>query len=267
MNPATARRAAAPRPPTATDRVYDGIYRAIVAHRLAPGARLREEELAESFAVSRTVVRQALQRLAQDQIVDLRHNHGAQVPQPGLEDAAPVFDARRVVEGEIARRLGDCQLVFFAPNVPQLMQRLRDRLARRFADAGVDFSATVAIVPWQDRASFHGLLSQADVYLDTLGFSGFNSALQAIECGLPVAAWEGRFLRGRLASGILRRMGLDELVAGAEADYVRIAVRLAQDAAYWGEVRERMVAGRAGLYGDEAPVRALERFLEGAVRA
>jgi DNA-binding GntR family transcriptional regulator len=91
---------------TATDRVYDGIYRAIVEHRLAPGARLREEELAESFAVSRTVVRQALQRLAQDQIIELRHNRGAQVPQPGLEDAAPVFDARRVVECEIARRLG-----------------------------------------------------------------------------------------------------------------------------------------------------------------
>jgi len=91
---------------TATDRVYDGIYRAIVEHRLAPGARLREEELAESFAVSRTVVRQALQRLAQDQVIELRHNRGAQVPQPGLEDAAPVFDARRVVECEIARRLG-----------------------------------------------------------------------------------------------------------------------------------------------------------------
>jgi DNA-binding GntR family transcriptional regulator len=91
---------------TATDRVYDGIYRAIVEHRLAPGARLREEELADSFAVSRTVVRQALQRLAQDQIIELRHNRGAQVPQPGLEDAAPVFDARRVVECEIARRLG-----------------------------------------------------------------------------------------------------------------------------------------------------------------
>jgi DNA-binding GntR family transcriptional regulator len=52
------------------------------------------------------VVRQALQRLAQDQIIELRHNRGAQVPQPGLEDAAPVFDARRVVECEIARRLG-----------------------------------------------------------------------------------------------------------------------------------------------------------------
>lgn len=92
-------------PATATQRVYDGIWAAIVEHRLAPGSRLREEELAERFAVSRTVVRQALNRLAQDQVIELRHNVGAQVPQPSREAAAQVFDARRVVECEIARRL------------------------------------------------------------------------------------------------------------------------------------------------------------------
>ena len=99
------RRATALPGPTATQRVQDGIYRAIVEHRLAPGARLREEELAESFAVSRTVVRQALHRLAQDQVIELRPNIGAQVPQPTREEAAQVFDARRVIECEIARRL------------------------------------------------------------------------------------------------------------------------------------------------------------------
>ena len=88
-------------------------------------------------------------------------------------------------------------------------------------------------------------MSQADVFLDTMGFSGFNTALQAIESGLPVAAWEGRFLRGRLASGILRRMGMDELVADGDAAFVDIAVRLAQDAAWWGSVRERMAGGGA----------------------
>ena len=103
MPASAARRTAAP--PTATQRVYDGIYHAILEHRLAPGARLREEELAESFAVSRTVVRQALHRLAQDQVIVLEHNRGAQVPAPSRADAAHVFDARRVVECEIARRL------------------------------------------------------------------------------------------------------------------------------------------------------------------
>jgi protein O-GlcNAc transferase len=167
---------------------------------------------------------------------------------------------------DIARRLGECQFVFFTPQPPELAAPLRRRLERAFAEAGLEAAAFVAWVPWQDRASFHGLMSQADVYLDTLGFSGFNSALQAVDCGLPPVAFEGRFLRGRLASGILRRMGLDELVAGTPAAYVEIAVKLARDAAYWGEVRERLIASRAGLYGDAEPVRALERFLEEAVR-
>jgi predicted O-linked N-acetylglucosamine transferase (SPINDLY family) len=167
---------------------------------------------------------------------------------------------------EIARALGECQFVFFTPQPPQLAERLRGRVERAFAAAGLEAAAFVAWVPWQDRASFYGLMSQADVYLDTLGFSGFNSALQAIECGLPVVAWEGQFLRGRLASGLLRHMGLDELVTGAPADYVRSVVQLARDAAHWGRVRERMIAARERLYGDAEPVRALERFIEAAVR-
>ncbi len=93
-------------PATATDRVYQGVYLAMLEHRLAPGAWLREEELAASFGVSRTVVRQALQRLAQDHLIELIHNRGARVPQPSLADATHVFEARRVVESEVARRLG-----------------------------------------------------------------------------------------------------------------------------------------------------------------
>ena len=102
-------KAASPREvaePTATDRVYEAIYTAILEHRAVPGTRLREEELATAFEVSRTVVRQALQRLAQDRLVELQHNRGAQVVVPTRELAAQVFDARRVVECEVARRLG-----------------------------------------------------------------------------------------------------------------------------------------------------------------
>jgi DNA-binding GntR family transcriptional regulator len=96
---------AAPPAGNAADRVYDAIYAAVIDHRLAPGARLREEELAQAFAVSRTLVRQALHRLAQDGVVLLRPNRGAQVPEPTRRDGEHVFDARRVVECEVVRRL------------------------------------------------------------------------------------------------------------------------------------------------------------------
>jgi DNA-binding GntR family transcriptional regulator len=92
-------------PVQGADRVHDAIYGAVVDHRLPPGARLREEELAETFAVSRTLVRQALHRLAQDGVVQLRPNRGAQVPAPTREEGEHVFDARRVVECEVVRRL------------------------------------------------------------------------------------------------------------------------------------------------------------------
>jgi DNA-binding GntR family transcriptional regulator len=92
-------------PVMAADRVYEAIYAAVIDHRLAPGTRLREEELAETFAVSRTLVRQALHKLAQDGVIVLRHNRGAQVPEPTRRDGEHVFDARRVVECEVARRL------------------------------------------------------------------------------------------------------------------------------------------------------------------
>jgi len=94
-----------PAPVMAADRVYEAIYAAVIDHRLAPGSRLREEELAETFAVSRTLVRQALHKLAQDGVILLRPNRGAQVPEPTRRDGEHVFDARRVVECEVARRL------------------------------------------------------------------------------------------------------------------------------------------------------------------
>jgi DNA-binding GntR family transcriptional regulator len=92
-------------PARAADRVYDAIYAAVVDHSLTPGSRLREEELAEAFGVSRTLVRQALHQLAQDGVITLEAHRGARVPQPTRQDGQHVFDARRVVECEVARRL------------------------------------------------------------------------------------------------------------------------------------------------------------------
>ena len=73
-------------------------------------------------------------------------------------------------------------------------------------------------------------------------------------------------MRGRLASGILKRMGLAELVAASEEDYVSLAARLATDREYRTRVRERMQRARGALFEDRAPIRALEDFLLEAAR-
>jgi predicted O-linked N-acetylglucosamine transferase (SPINDLY family) len=162
---------------------------------------------------------------------------------------------------EIARRLARCRFVFFTHRLAALSAKLSRRLQGEFARNGLDIDGFVSFVPWQDKAGFYGLMERADVFLDTIGFSGFNTALQAVECGLPIVTREGRFMRGRLASGILKRMGLTELVASSEQDYVALAVKLARDAGYGGHVRNRIAESSHALFGDLAPIRALETFL------
>ena len=171
---------------------------------------------------------------------------------------APQYDSVII---EIARALGRCRFVFFKSPLNSAWDKLRRRLEAAFARSRLDFDDFVSFIPWQDRPGFYGLLKRSEVFLDTVGFSGFNTAVQAVECGLPLVTREGRFMRGRLASGILRRMGLSELIARSEEDYVALTVRLVRDHAYREQVRERIDASRHVLFSDLAPIRALEDFL------
>lgn len=80
------------------DAIYRTINDAIIEHRLRPGARLREDALAEVFGVSRTGIRKILQRLALEHLVTLTPRRGASVTRPSAEEARDVFAARQLVE-------------------------------------------------------------------------------------------------------------------------------------------------------------------------
>ncbi|MGF6178304.1 DNA-binding GntR family transcriptional regulator [Ensifer sp. 4252] len=89
-------------PATRWSPIYYGLRDAIVAHRLAPGTKLPEDELASIYSVSRTVIRAALQALAHDRIVRLEPNRGAFVAQPSTREAREVFEARALIEPKVA---------------------------------------------------------------------------------------------------------------------------------------------------------------------
>lgn len=94
----------APRPAAPTDgEMHRRLFEALLDQRLAPGTRLREDELAQTFGVSRTRVRQLLIRLAGEQVVTLTPNAGARVAEPSADEAREVFAARRLVEPELLK--------------------------------------------------------------------------------------------------------------------------------------------------------------------
>lgn len=176
---------------------------------------------------------------------------------------APQYD---FVIIEIARRAERCNFVFFVSSgTKHLSEKLKERLRQKFKNAGLEFDNFVKFVPFLGRGEFYGLMERANVFLDTIGFSGFNTAMQAVECGLPIVTKEGCFLRGRLASGILDVIGLSDLVTHSEEDYISLAVKLAHDGNYCQQIKDRM-RNSLPLYDDLEPLRALEDFFTNARR-
>jgi predicted O-linked N-acetylglucosamine transferase (SPINDLY family) len=173
---------------------------------------------------------------------------------------APKDDA---VWADIARLAPEAHLVFFEAGPPLSNSALRERLERAFAAQGLDFAAHASFVKVLSRPQFFALMRRSALFLDTIGFSGFNTVMQAIECALPVVTVEGDALRGRFGSGVLREMGLGDCVAKDASDYVEIALRLVHDAAHRADVKARMLAAKPRVFATEASVRAFESFLLG----
>ncbi|MCU0966630.1 MAG: GntR family transcriptional regulator [Burkholderiaceae bacterium] len=86
--------------PTDAD-IHARLAEALLDQRLAPGQRLREDELGQAFGVSRTRIRQVLIRLASEELVTLVPNAGARVAEPTPDEAREVFGVRRLLEPEL----------------------------------------------------------------------------------------------------------------------------------------------------------------------
>ena len=112
------------------------------------------------------------------------------------------------------------------------------------------------MLPQRGHADYLAVNRCCDAMLDTLHWSGGNTSLDAIACGLPIVTRPGRFMRGRQSAGMLAHMGLAEVVARDEDDYVARAAALASDPALRHDVRHRIEAARGVLFDDRAPTRA-----------
>jgi DNA-binding GntR family transcriptional regulator len=100
------------------DTVYEAIKRDIITGALQPGERLHEVQLAERFATSKTPVREALNRLVQDDLLAVFARVGYAVTPCTVEDAHAVFDFRAILEGAAvelaARYITDAELTQLA---------------------------------------------------------------------------------------------------------------------------------------------------------
>lgn len=84
--------------PVSAEQIAERVLDAIASRRLPAGTKLGEDQLGRAFGVSRTVVRQALHRLAHVGVVTLIANRGAFIAEPSERQIADLYAARRVLE-------------------------------------------------------------------------------------------------------------------------------------------------------------------------
>ena len=155
-----------------TQRIVESITTAIVERRLMPGTKLVEQQIADIFGVSRTVVRQALNQLSRDRLVTLEPARGAFVAKPSPQEAREVFEVRAMLETALVKQL--CAQITDA----QIAELRAHLAAEAQAVARTDVSGRTRLL-----ADFHVVLARMlgnDVLADLLADLLTRSSLIAL---------------------------------------------------------------------------------------
>lgn len=101
-----------------SDRAYAMLREALIGFRFAPGERIRELRIAEELDLSRSPVREALNRLASEGFVTLLPNRGFVARAFDPDDLLNLYDLRAVLETaafeRMCRRADDAELAALA---------------------------------------------------------------------------------------------------------------------------------------------------------
>ncbi|MEL6456672.1 MAG: tetratricopeptide repeat protein [Cyanobacteria bacterium J06621_15] len=162
---------------------------------------------------------------------------------------------------KIARELDNCKFVFIQNEDETVNEVFQQRLRKAFEEVALNYENYCTFLPRMKARKFTGTAAIADVFLDSIGWSGCNSTLESIAHNVPVVTLPGEFMRGRHSMAILKMMNIEETIAFNKQEYVKIAVHLGRDAQYRKYLSELVAKNKHKLYNDLKPVRALEEFL------
>ncbi|MGU7837842.1 GntR family transcriptional regulator [Burkholderia sp. AW33-5] len=92
------------RPDSTADAVAASLREMIINGELQAGERLVERDLAERFGISRIPMREAIQRLEREGLLDIFRNRGAVVRMLSASDVQEIYDMRTLLEGDAIYR-------------------------------------------------------------------------------------------------------------------------------------------------------------------
>jgi predicted O-linked N-acetylglucosamine transferase (SPINDLY family) len=162
---------------------------------------------------------------------------------------------------EIAKQVPNAKILFSeAYESPEMNQKFKARLQGQFEAYQLDFETHCIFTPRVSKSDYLNILCLADVFLDTIGWSGGLTSLDAIACTLPIVTLPGEFMRGRQSFGMLKIIGVTETIAKNEQDYIDIAVKLGLEPQWRKQIKENLKVNYSKLFDDLSCVKALESF-------
>ena len=103
------------------DQAYLALKESILRKELLPGTRLVDSQLAEQFGISRTPIRDAIRKLAEEGLVVKTGQKGYSVFNPSARDVNEIFELREILDIAAAQKL----IREVLPNDPQAMEQIR----------------------------------------------------------------------------------------------------------------------------------------------
>lgn len=141
--------------------IYEHIRRNLLTGRYQPGQRIAELAIAKELGVSRAPVREAMRKLAGEELVELVPGMGAYIKTPTIDELAEFYDLREAIEthavARAARRITRRQL-----RMLDEANRQRYAVLRRFKDSGrQDLTEEDAVANFAADARFHRVILEA----------------------------------------------------------------------------------------------------------
>ncbi|TMG85237.1 MAG: tetratricopeptide repeat protein [Betaproteobacteria bacterium] len=156
----------------------------------------------------------------------------------------------------------DALLVLFAGRHPAITAAFTRRLGAVFERHGLAFGERARVLPQVGHEDYLRINLVCDAMLDTLHWSGGNTSLDALACGLPIVTLPGPYMRGRQSAGMLKLLGVSELIAGDRSEYLAIAARLAGDPVWRDDLRTRIRAAHGWLFDVSDAIEPLQRLFQ-----
>jgi len=166
----------------------------------------------------------------------------------------------------IARNADDCQFIFISHRSDFITDQFHQRINRAFEKSNMKADNHIVFMPRLDAEQYSAINRISDIYLDSIGWSGCNSTLDAIACDLPIVTLPGEFMRGRHSFAILSMMGVTEAIASSLDNYLTMAIKLGKDAGWRNHLSEKIASNKHLIYRDRTCIKGLEEFLERAVK-